>query len=105
MSFSPIDILLFLLGMGFTETIVKPLMRTVFRKAYSVLLPKMFERLDPILPESITKMLPRDVEKRIYGAIDGCAKEEGIALNEADRKELYEEFIRLYNPVIAASKN
>ena len=103
MNLSPLDLILFLLGMGFTEVIVKPLAMNFFRRTFS-LLPRVFDKLDPILPESIAKMSPAEVEKRIYGAIEGTAQEEGKTLSDAEKKALFDEFIRLYNPVIAASK-
>jgi hypothetical protein len=103
MSFSPVEVAVFLLGMGFTEVIVKPLAINFFKRTFS-LLPRVFDKLDPIMPETIAKMSPADVEKRIYGAIEGAAQEEGKKLSDTEKKALYEEFIRLYNPVIAASK-
>jgi len=104
MPLTPLDLLLFLLGMGFTEVMVKPLAMNLFRRTFS-LLPRLFDKLDPVLPESIAKLSPEEVEKSIYSAIEGCAKEESMSLNDTQKQQLFEEFIRLYNPVIAASKN
>ena len=103
MTFSPLDLILFLLGMGFTEVIVKPLAMTFFRKTFS-LLPRVFDKLDPIMPSAIAKMSPAELERNIFKAIEGSAEEEGVSLNEAQKKELFDEFLRLYNPVTAASK-
>ena len=103
MTFSPFDLVLFLLGMGFTEVLVKPLAMTLFRRTFS-LLPRVFDKLDPIMPDSIAKMSPADLEKRIYGAIEGSAQEENVVLSDAQKKQLFDEFIKLYNPITAASK-
>ena len=99
-----IDAIFFFLGMGFTQAIVKPLAVGFFRSTTSVLLPKLFDRLDPILPESILKMDSKQLEKRIYDAIQGVSNEEKVTLSEAQKKALFEEFLALYNPITAASK-
>ena len=103
MSLSPIDLLVFLIGMGFAEVVVKPLAINLFKRSFS-LLPRVFDKLDPIMPESIAKMSPAELEKRIYGAIEGSAQEEGKTLSDAEKKALFNEFLKQYNPITAASK-
>jgi hypothetical protein len=99
-----IDAAFFFLGTGFTQVVVKPIAERFFRATASVLLPKLFDRLDPILPESIVKMDSQQLEKRIYDAIQGVSNEEKVSLSEAQKKALFEEFLTLYNPLVACSK-
>ena len=99
-----IDTIFFFLGAGFTQVIVKPLAVRFFRATTSALLPKLFDRLDPILPESILRMDSKQLEKRIYDTIQGVANEEQVVLSESQKKALFEEFLALYNPITAASK-
>lgn len=95
---------LFLLGMGFTEVVVKPIVRSLFRNALLRVLPGVFDRLDPIMPESILHLTPAQLEKRVMDAISGVAREEGMTLSQPEREKLFSEFVARYNPVIAASK-
>jgi len=99
-----IDAAFFFLGTGFTQVVVKPIAERFFRATTSALLPKLFERLDPILPDSILKMDSRQLEKRIYDTINGVCNEEQVTLSGAQKKVLFEEFLTLYNPIIASSK-
>lgn len=96
------DLLFFLVGLGFQEVLVKPLAMTVFRRSFK-LLPKLFDKLDPIMPESIAKLTPAELEQTIYRTIEGTAKEEKVTLSDADKKALFDEFIRQFNPCVAAS--
>lgn len=98
-----LEVGLFLLGMGFTEVIVKPFAMMLFRRAFK-LLPKMFDRLDPVMPESIASMSPEQLEKRIYDTINGVASEEGMKLSNTEKEQLFQEFLARYNPVTACSK-
>ena len=98
-----LEIVVFLFGLGFAEVVVKPLAITLFRGSFK-LLPKIFDRLDPIMPESIAALTPAQLEKRIYDTINGAASEEGISLSDADKKRLFNEFLAQYNPITAASK-
>ena len=98
----PVDLVYFLMGLGFQEVLVKPLAMTFFRRSFK-LLPKLFDKLDPIMPESIAKLTPAELEATIYQAIDGTAEEESVKLSEADKKALFEEFVRQFNPCAAAS--
>lgn len=99
-----IDFAFFLFGMGFTQVVVKPIAVKFFKTTTSALLPKLFDRLDPILPESILKMESKQLEKRIYDTIQGVSNEEKVTLTEEQKKALFEEFLTLYNPIIASSK-
>ena len=99
-----IDAAFFLFGMGFTQVVIKPIAVKFFRTTTSALLPKLFDRLDPILPDSIMKMDSRQLEKRIYDAIQGVSNDEKVTLSEAQKKALFEEFLTLYNPLVACSK-
>jgi len=99
-----IDAAIFLFGMGFTQVVVKPIAVRFFRATTSAILPKLFDRLDPVLPESVMKMDSEQLEKRIYDTIQGVSNEEKVTLSEAQKKALFEEFITLYNPLIACSK-
>lgn len=99
-----IDAAIFLFGMGFTQVVVKPIAVRFFRTTTSAILPKLFDRLDPVLPESIMKMDSEQLKKRIYDTIQGVSNEEKVTLSEAQKKALFEEFITLYNPITAASK-
>jgi hypothetical protein len=99
-----IDAAIFLFGMGFTQVVVKPIAVRFFRATTSAILPKLFDRLDPVLPESILRMDSEQLKKRIYDTIQGVSNEEKITLSEAQKKALFEEFITLYNPLIACSK-
>ena len=98
----PVDLVYFLMGLGFQEVLVKPLAMTFFRRSFK-LLPKLFDKLDPIMPESIAKLTPAEIEATIYRTIEGTAKEESCSLSEKEKKALFDEFVRLYNPVVAAS--
>jgi hypothetical protein len=99
-----IDAAIFLFGMGFTQVVVKPIAVRFFRATTSAILPKLFDRLDPVLPESILRMDSEQLKKRIYDTIQGVSNEEKITLSDAQKKALFEEFITLYNPLIACSK-
>ena len=99
---NPYDLLFFLVGLGFQEVLVKPLAMTVFRRSFK-LLPKLFDKLDPIMPESIAKLTPAELEQTIYRTIEGTAKEEKVTLSDADKKALFDEFIKQFNPCVAAS--
>ncbi len=97
------EFLAFFLGAGFKEVILAPLAILLFRKSLS-LLPHVFDKLDPTIPEDIAKLTPEELEKRVHEAIEGVAQTEGVKLNERGRKKLYKEFIRLYDPIKAATK-
>jgi hypothetical protein len=99
---NPYDLLFFLVGLGFQEVLVKPLAMTVFRRSFK-LLPKLFDKLDPIMPESIAKLTPAELEQTIYRTIEGTAKEEKVTLSDADKKALFDEFIKQFNPCAAAA--
>lgn len=99
-----VDAAFFLFGMGFTQVVIKPIAVKFFRTTTSTILPKLFDRLDPILPDSILKMDSKQLEKRIYDTIQGVSNEENVTLSEAQKKALFEEFLTLYNPIIASSK-
>ena len=45
-----------------------------------------------------------EVAFNIHIAIEGVAATEGVKLSEKGRKKLYKEFIRLYDPIKAATK-
>jgi hypothetical protein len=90
--------------MGFTEVILKPFAMNLFRKGFS-LLPRMFDRLDPIMPKYLANLTPSEIEGRIYSVIEGSSKERNMTLSEREKKALFEEFIKLYNPVIATQRN
>lgn len=96
------DLIFFLLGLGFNEVLVKPLAMMFFRRSFK-LLPKLFDKLDPIMPESIAKLTPEELETTIYRTIEGTAKEESVKLSDADKKALFDEFIKQFNPCSAAS--
>ena len=93
----------FFLGVGLKEVILAPLALFLFRKSLS-LLPKVFDRLDPTIPEDIAKLTPEELETNIHLAIEGVAATEGVKLSEKGRNRLYKEFIRLYDPIKAATK-
>lgn len=97
------EFLTFFLGVGLKEVILAPLALFLFRKSLS-LLPKVFDRLDPTIPEDISKLTPEELEKNIHIAIEGVAATEGVKLSEKGRNRLYKEFIRLYDPIKAATK-
>lgn len=100
---SPYDLLFFLLGLGFQEAFVKPLAMTVFRRSFK-LLPKLFDKLDPIMPESIAKLTPEELERTIFQAIDGTAAAEKVTLSEAEKEALFKEFTRRFDPCVAAAR-
>ena len=98
----PVDLVYFLMGLGFQEVLVKPLALTFFRRSFK-LLPKLFDKLEPIMPESIAKLTPAELEATIYRTIEGTAKEESVKLSDADKKALFDEFIKQFNPCSAAA--
>jgi hypothetical protein len=75
---------------------------TVFRRSFK-LLPKLFDKLDPIMPESIAKLTPAELEQTIYRTIEGTAEEEKVTLSDAEKKALFDEFLRQFNPCSAAA--
>ncbi len=98
-----VSLLTFLLGLGFTEGIVKPFSILFFKKSLS-LLPQLFDYLDPFMPEGIAKWTPEQMRSFIQGAINKLAKDNKIELTQTEKDKLFKEFISRYNPVIAASK-
>ena len=97
------EFLIFFLGVGFKEVILAPLAVLLFRNSLS-LLPGVFDKLDPTIPEDITKLTSDELEERIHEAIEGVAEIEGVKLGPRGKKKLYKEFIRLYDPIKAATK-
>ena len=97
------ELLTFFLGVGLKEVIIAPLAVFLFRKSLS-LLPHVFDKLDPTIPEDMTKLTSEELEKIVHETIEGVAQTEGVKLNERARNKLYKEFIRLYDPIKAATK-
>ena len=97
------ELLTFLLGIGFKEVILAPLVIFLFRKGLS-LLPSVFDSLDESIPDKITRLTPEELEKNINDSIEKVAEIEGVKLSERSKKKLYKEFIRLYDPIKAATK-
>ena len=97
------DLFLFLLGLGFMEVVVKPVVSRYFRKTL-FLLPDIFDKLDPLMPSAIADLTPDQMSDAIKGVISGEAKNEGITLSDKQKEKLFKEFIRLYDPTKAALK-
>lgn len=97
------ELLIFLLGAGFKEIILTPLAVFLFKKSLS-LLPRIFDTLDHSIPDDITKLTSKELEANIHTAIERVAETEGVKLSERGRMRLYKEFIRLYDPIKAATK-
>jgi hypothetical protein len=98
-----IDLVVFLVGLGFMEYIVKPFSIFLARKSLS-LLPKLFDYLDPFMPEAIAKWTPEEMSTFIYGSIDKLTKTEGVSLTSPEKDKLFNEFVHQYNVLVAASK-
>ena len=96
------DLIFFLLGLGFQEVLVKPLGILLFRRSFK-LLPRLFDKLDPIMPDSIAKLTPAELEATIYRTIEGTAEEEKMVLSASEKQALFEEFIKTFNPCSAAA--
>ena len=96
------DLIFFLLGLGFQEVLVKPLAILIFRRSFR-LLPKLFDKLDPIMPDSIANLTPAELEETIYRTIEGTAEEEKMVLSASEKEALFQEFVSKFNPCVAAS--
>lgn len=97
------DLAIFLVGLGFTEYILKPFSIFLFKKSLS-LLPKLFDYLDPFMPEAIAKRTPEQMTEFIYNSIDKLSAKEGVTLNQQEKVKLFEEFVQRYNVIVAASR-
>ena len=98
-----VDAAIFLAGVGFVEVIAKPLAMNLFRRAFS-LLPRLFDRLDPMMPDFIRHLTPEEMEEQIYLAINGVSEAEDVVLSEKEKEKLFQEFLARYNPLAASSK-
>lgn len=97
------DLVVFLIGLGFTEYVLKPFSMFLFKKSLS-LLPKLFDYLDPFMPEAIAKRTPEQMTEFIYNSIDKLSAKEEVTLTQQEKDKLFDEFVQRYNIIVAASK-
>lgn len=93
----------FILGAAFKEALLKPALKITYRKAF-ILLPELFDKLDPIMPENIAKLSPEEMSYLIKQKIEDLIGEKEVKLSDKEKDKLFEEFVIRYNPVIASSK-
>jgi len=97
------DLALFLLGLGFTEVVLKPVVARYFRKSL-LLLPDIFDKLDPLMPQYISECSPEEMKEMILRVIGESAEEGRVKLSQREKQKLFKEFVRQYDPMKATIK-
>jgi hypothetical protein len=103
MSSRLIEFSLFLLGLGFSEVVIKPIVTRYFRKSL-LLLPDIFDKLDPLMPRYISECSPEEMREMILNVIGQSAEEGSVKLSEREKQKLFKEFVRQYDPMKATIK-
>ena len=87
------DLLIAIVSIGVFEGLVKPLLAYQTQRLARQYLPDMFNCLDPIMPDRIAQLSPKELEYLIFDTAMG------LGARETEAKKLVKQFDREYSPI------
>ena len=96
-----VDLTFFLAGLAAFKGVIEPAAAYWGKQAARTLLPGLFDRLDPVLPEAL-KEGSNSLRDLVINTILVLEAQEGIPLTEQQREWLYEDWRKNYDPITNA---
>jgi hypothetical protein len=96
-----LNLLFFLLGLAFTEAILKPIIVLFTQRQIRKYVPIVLDRLDPILPEAIRQLSETELREKVISTIFDV----GVEFDEKPNVEaILDNTIRSYSFLVNARK-
>jgi hypothetical protein len=96
-----VNLVFFLLGLAFTEAILKPIIVLFTQRQIRKYVPIVLDRLDPILPEAIRQLSETELREKVISTIFDV----GVEFDEKPNVEaILENTIQSYSFLVNARK-